>query len=220
MGVVVCQSIGGEYFAHHKVMVQLADMLARQGAPCVRFDYTGCGDSEGSMEAMDVSRWLGDIGRMADRLRSRSAVEKICLCGFRLGAALAAMYGSQTGGTERLVLWDPVVSGRRYVNELRKAHKRWLRGSFAKARRGDRALQELGFPCRAQLRRQLEAIDLVNLPSPPAREVMILHGGAEEGVGELSRRWERAGADVDLCVLPAGALALSALRAVAKRVLK
>ena len=57
IAVVICAPIGDEYFEYHRTMVLFADMLANAGIPCVRFDYSGCGDSEGSIVANSIELW-------------------------------------------------------------------------------------------------------------------------------------------------------------------
>jgi len=218
-GVLLCGPIGVEYYARHKTLVRLGDMFARAGAHCLRFDYTGCGDSEGTYESMSLSSWLGDIAAVAAELSSRAACGSVSICGVRLGAALAAKYGAEAGPVDRLAMWDPVVNGRRHVDELSRAHERWLRGSFARASASDREVQGLGLPTSEAFREELRGIDLLGLPRAPAREVLVL---GSQSCEDRRRLVEHLGnmAPTEGHLLAGGSLALAAMRRVVGWILR
>ena len=46
----------------------LADWAAAQGRAMLRFDYSGCGESEGSFEDQDLRGWRGDVLAMIDEV--------------------------------------------------------------------------------------------------------------------------------------------------------
>jgi pimeloyl-ACP methyl ester carboxylesterase len=212
-GVLFCQSVGAEYFSYHKAVIQLADALGRLGTPSMRFDYSGCGDSEGGIESMSIANWLDDTARMAEVLRAETKVRSICVVGIGLGSALAAMYASKVGRVDRLVLWHPVVNGRRYAASLVKAHKNWLRGSFAREDANDCQLQCMGFLCPGQLHADIEAIDLMAFQAAPAREALILHDAREDGK-RLGRRWRSLSCEVETGVMGRDGLALATVRTI------
>ena len=117
-GVVICQPVGHEYLRTHRALRNLAALLARQGHPVLRFDYYGCGDSEGETADGTVDQWIADISVAVDELRRTARVSRVSLVGVRLGAALAARAAEKRPDVDALNLWDPVVHGRRYVEEL------------------------------------------------------------------------------------------------------
>ena len=115
---VICSPIGFEYAHSHRSVRHLADRLAQYGIPAVRFDYHGTGDSLGTdLDADRWQCWLGNIKTAIRRAREISGRKRICLLGVRLGATLAAVYASESQ-VDFLVLWNPCISGRRYLREI------------------------------------------------------------------------------------------------------
>lgn len=114
---IICQPVGFEYIHGHRSARHLADALARKGVPALRFDYHGTGNSTGSdLDPDRIKRWMSDIRQAIKVARSTSGRQRVCLLGVRLGSALAAMVSAELD-VDWLVLWFPVVSGRRYVRE-------------------------------------------------------------------------------------------------------
>ena len=61
-GVVLCQPFGREAMWVHKGWRVFAEALADSGAPTLRFDYAGTGDSAGESEdGEQMERWLRSI---------------------------------------------------------------------------------------------------------------------------------------------------------------
>ena len=168
-GVVLCQPAGHEYLVCHRAMRQLAVRLAQSGRAALRFDFTGNGDSSGDAREGLPSRWVTDVHHAVEEMRA--TVAGMSAVGLRLGAALALMYAQGPGSAElrNLVLWDPVIDGRAYVDEHLALHRERFGGKGSD--------EVLGFPLTAALRSELEAIDLLKTGRPSARRVLIVETG-------------------------------------------
>lgn len=117
--VVLCPAWGQEYLRAHRSMRQLANMLNSAGFHVLRFDYFGTGDSAGDMTQTDLAGWESDIGAAIDELKDTCGALRVALVGLRLGGALAARVAARRASdVDALVLWDPVVDGRAYVDEI------------------------------------------------------------------------------------------------------
>ena len=117
-GVVICPPLGHEQVHSHRALRHLAERLAAQGFVVMRFDYHGVGDSDGAeKDPQPLATWQANVSDAVEWMRTEGGCRKISLVGLRLGATLAVLYAEQHE-VESLVLWAPIVKGRRYVREL------------------------------------------------------------------------------------------------------
>ena len=121
-GVVLCPPLGHEQVIAYRAMRFLGQTLAANGVAALRFDYLGEGDASGASAAEDsVERWLASI-RAAVQYLKDSGVERIALVGLTSGALLAAEALRTLDDISGLVLWDPALSGRRFLRRQRSIH--------------------------------------------------------------------------------------------------
>ena len=198
-GVVLCSPWGHEYIFSHRAYRQLAHRLSLVGFPVLRFDFTGCGDSSGDCTQGDIRQWLTDISTAIGALREKSGAGQVCVVGLRLGGMLAAMAGAERGDLDGLVLWDPVLRGRTYLEELTAFHQEWLRRFFSGTSRDhlstDQPTEIVGFPLTEALRLALEPLDLLALRHPPATHILVIDSAAPPG-GQLREQLQWLGARV------------------------
>ena len=121
--VVLYSPIGQEYLQSHRVLYQLAVLLAKAGFHVLRFDYFGCGDSEGEFTLGSLGQWTKDSHCALEEIQKRSGLTRVCLIGLRLGAILAAQVAVDCPDVDNLVLWQPISNGGVYLNELAEAHQ-------------------------------------------------------------------------------------------------
>lgn len=181
--MLLCPPWGQEYLRSHRSMRQLALRLNEAGFHVLRFDYHGTGDSAGDMEDAELPGWQSDIDAAIDELIDMTGAQRIGIAGLRLGATLAAAAAARRRRqVDTAVLWDPVVSGARFVDELIALDAAEY-GHAAPLPRphGRPGWQVLGFALSPALREQIAATDLLPLlPALPARTLVITsaNGGA------------------------------------------
>jgi len=117
-GFVFCHPCFEEKLWAHRVYVGMARELARQGYPVLRFDYMGHGDSDGDFEQATVTSRLSDIACAVQTLQKETGVTATGLLGLRFGATLAALSADELHGITHLALWDPLVDGAAYMQEV------------------------------------------------------------------------------------------------------
>ena len=172
-GVLVCQPMGHEYIYCHRALRQLATRLAEAGFPVLRFDFYGCGDSYGDLEDGKISQWLQDISLAIEELKNKAGVTHICLMGIRLGAALSFIAAAQRGDIDTLVLWDPVVIGKVYLDELCCLQKEALRCRPKPIVKTNLDYTEvIGFPLSPGLRAELETLNLLTIIPRPSTTIL------------------------------------------------
>ncbi|MBW8886699.1 MAG: alpha/beta hydrolase [Fibrobacteres bacterium] len=123
-GVVYCHPFAEEKNQSHAVIVRTARGLAAAGIPVLRFDFSGCGDSEGDLQDASAEDWVAEVGCAADWLRKRTGNARVGLWGLRAGANLAALYAAGRSDVAFAVLWQPLP-------DLKTCMTQFLRQKFS-----------------------------------------------------------------------------------------
>ena len=206
MGVVICKPYGQESVCAHRSIRAFAEMAAALGMPALRFDYLGTGDSADGDAACDqIEPWLRDVVAAVGELRRRTGVQRVCLLGFRLGGLLAIL-ASREAAADVLLLIAPVLSGRRYLRELRTMS---LAGAgAAHARQTDRqaggagALEAGGYLLSAATVARLAQIEVAAVGETAASEVLIIDRDDLPAARAWSEMLTQAGVHTRYVMLP------------------
>lgn len=199
-GVVICAPLFAEYFRSHGCLRRLAMALAAKGLHVLRFDYYGTGDAAGDFESATPDDWEADIRTAIGELIAISGVRRVRTVGVRLGATLAARVALVDRVVERVIAWDPIVDGARYVAQLRETQRRLRRAHRATlpeesdetaedlvghrtSRRAIERLEQISFPCWSDLR-------------DGGKTGLMVLGHEDFGYAELARDAEAANVDV------------------------
>jgi exosortase A-associated hydrolase 2 len=116
-GLVYCHPFGEEKMASHPVSVITARRIRDLGVPVLRFDFSGCGDSEAELDEVTPADWLEDLRCACEELKRRSGAQRIALWGLRLGASLALAYAA-TAQPAFLILWQPLPDLEQYIKQF------------------------------------------------------------------------------------------------------
>ncbi|MDP3980810.1 MAG: alpha/beta hydrolase [Chlamydiota bacterium] len=177
-GVLLCYPFGLEYMRTHWAFRQLAQKLTQIGYATLRFDYYGTGDSMG--EDGTIEQWTTDVHAAIHQLVNNSHSNTISMIGCRLGAALAVQALIEGTRVKKLVLWDPIINGKRYINELSNMHQKKLkeissRYPYTREEITSAETQELlGYPFPTQLRHSIEKIDLCNASFHGSEQTLLI----------------------------------------------
>jgi uncharacterized protein len=161
-----CHPFGEEKKSSHRAFYETARAMAAESVASLRFDMTGCGDSEGEFDAATLALWREDIASAWDELKRRAGEAPLSLIGLRLGATLAADALELLNGVRALILWQPILEGKEeFDSELRRlliqemmthghsgAERRELMAAFE---RGERELELDGYPITLKLYREI-----------------------------------------------------------------
>lgn len=204
-GVLLLNPFGEEALRSFRAFKLLAERLARRGSPTLRFDYAATGDSAGACEDARLPSFCTSAVEAEAELRLLSGARRVVWVGLRLGASVAAMAAQSAAQPPAgLVLWDPIVDGRAYLQTLARDHAALLQSAFdlpepAAAARGLDAdghpTEALGFPISKALRTDFEALDLTTLTARPGRKIVIVSDAADDG---LAAHLTALGAKVDV----------------------
>jgi uncharacterized protein len=163
--VLLCNPWGQEAVRIHRMLRVLAERLARAGWPVLRFDYFGTGDSAGDDDQGSLAQWRNDVLLAHQELQRRSFAAQITWMGVRLGASLAAL-AAQVTPPQHLVLWEPVLDGAAYLQELAQGQTLALEASFGVVPKQYQTLgadELLGFGVGSLLRSELQQLQVGTL---------------------------------------------------------
>jgi len=183
--VLISPPWGVEYQYAHRALRSLAQRLAEQGCHVFRFDFSGTGDSWGKCQDAGLNQWMDDLDEAARELRSLSGKESFDLVGLRLGATMAMKFAGSAGGVGNLVLWDPILDGQAWLQELQQVAQEH-EGSVRKEP-SDRSLEVGRHPVSPQFLTQIQDIRIEDLDTVEPAKILVLT--TEEG--DSLERWTK-----------------------------
>lgn len=183
-GFVFCHPFAEEKLWAHRVFVSFARELAQRGIAVLRFDEAGHGDSSGRLDSLDLQDRLVDLDAALATLRQRQPdLERVGLLGLRLGATLGWLASTRGAKVDELVLWEPLVAGGRYMQEVLmrnlstqlavdgRVHTK--RAALVERMRAGASVNSDGYPLHIGLYDQLSGIDLLEQAPPPCPCLLV-----------------------------------------------
>ena len=192
-GVVLCYPMGQEYMRSHRAFRQMANLLSRKGYHVLRFDWYGTGDSMGESSEFSMEACFEDLDAAILELRENAGIDRVSIVGLRLGATVASLAVGRRADVDRVVLWDPVVSGARLLASL----------VGDRQPRADETIGALGFPLTPGLRRSFSDLSLCAMSGEVTARFSIFVSAPSELYDSLQRDWRTAGVRFDFQCIPA-----------------
>ena len=173
--VVFCQPFADDVQRSYRPLYNFAEALARDGYVAFRFEYRGCGDSQGEHVDTDITSRLEDISEAISFVKNKYGIEQVALFGLRFGGTLAALSATGRDDIKALLLWEPIVNGHEYIDGSLKTNittqvaiyrkVRFDRDQLIeKMRQGEPAFID-GYEIGERLYDQAGEIDLANSPA-------------------------------------------------------
>lgn len=215
---VLCNGFAGEHVICRPHLTNFARWLAARGVPCLRFDYTGYGDSEGQFQEATPERMAQDARGALAELGRRSGARRFLLVGVRLGATVAALTAAGRDDLDALVLWEPLPELWKYIfAELRQTVamqtllfrdvrvnretmvENTLAGRPSLVDGYDMNVIDDGYPLSKAFIEGVKAVDLLATPPQVKARTLILHlrerpGAAPRPLNALADGLREAGA--------------------------
>jgi pimeloyl-ACP methyl ester carboxylesterase len=195
-GLVLCNPFGQEYMRAHRAYRQLALLLTKLGFHVLRFDYRGTGDSSGDLADVTADDWVVDVGHAVQELRDVANIQRVGVLGLRLGALIAAEACRARDDIERLILWDPVSSGRQYDAELlaeiaaEQSASHGPHSGNGEDARGN--LSYNGFILSAAFRASIRNFDLLSAVPQSVPRVLLAVSHESQDFTQLRSAWSKA----------------------------
>jgi exosortase A-associated hydrolase 2 len=211
LGVVWCAPFAEEATISQRVSVDLARVLADRGHHVLRFDYRGCGDSEGEFAEAGPADWLEDVRSAVELLRRRAGVD-VGLAGLRLGASMAASVAWSDPAIRGLILWEPIVHFAPHVKSLLRAvvvaenalagRAVTTRGALLRGLEAGEVIDLLGYPLSPRCLNQLNDLDPLAETGPGRVPTLVVGIGrqrsARRDFEELAAAYRERGRQVEL----------------------
>jgi alpha-beta hydrolase superfamily lysophospholipase len=198
-GVLLCYPGVQEYNICHWAFRKLAGLLNKAGFTVLRFDWACTGDSAGEVSDGRVATWLKDVPLAVEELKDVAEVSSVSVVGMRLGAAVASLAVSDGLAVDDLVLWEPVLSGKKYVRELEALDRQETERLLHPLQPGAPELG--GYPFPAPLRAELEALERQPRIPKHARRVSLVASAAAPELTEVERSWGASGLQTSLQIV-------------------
>lgn len=117
-GVVIAVAPFAEEMNKARRMMALqARRFQAEGYAVILQDPLGCGDSGGDFADAAWTTWVADLQDCVEAEAQRFGVAPV-LWGVRLGAVIASEVAQRVPDCERLIFWQPVVSGDQALNQF------------------------------------------------------------------------------------------------------
>ncbi|GGG78540.1 alpha/beta hydrolase [Paenibacillus radicis (ex Gao et al. 2016)] len=109
--IIISHGFVGSRVGVDRLFVKTARALAAEGSYVLRFDYGGCGESNGDYGALGFESMIDQTRTAIDYISSMDCVDpqRIVLLGHSLGGAIALMTAVRDRRVKRLILWSPVA---------------------------------------------------------------------------------------------------------------
>jgi pimeloyl-ACP methyl ester carboxylesterase len=182
VGVVIFGAYGVEDLSTRQSLAVLAERLAKNGHPVLRFDLPGTGDSLGDWcDSGQLSAWVSAGRAAVDALRDWSGVAAVSLVGLRLGGMVATLVAKELlesdSPVQGLALLGPVLQGRQYIREMRTL-----------ADDGPE-LAVAGFPLSEETQLAISAVDIGQIAYAPAQRIFLGVPGVSKAMTKLQAQW-------------------------------
>lgn len=109
-GVLLLHGFTGQKAEAKYIFVELSRHLASVGIASLRFDFRGCGESQGAFENMSPLEELSDAIAALNELKSVSRVDsrRVGVVGLSMGGLVATLLAAREPSVRSLVLWSAV----------------------------------------------------------------------------------------------------------------
>jgi len=176
-GILFLHGFGGNRIGHRRLYVNMARFLERNGFACLRFDFAGCGESEGNFERTRPSSQLKDAGNALRFLRSRPEVDpkRIGIIGSSMGGCIALALAGQRTQIKSLVLWAGFARADRIVGANLDRKARQLLSAEGRLDIGGEFIGEKFF-------REALRLNVLEKPAALRCKLCIIHGSEDTTV--------------------------------------
>jgi len=118
--VVMLHGFASSKHGSNRCYVTFAENLSKVGIATFRFDFRGCGDSEGTLSDVTLEDFISDSMTVLENLSGIDGIDasRIAIFGASLGGSIALLSAARTNQVKALALWAPVASGELWYRDF------------------------------------------------------------------------------------------------------
>jgi hypothetical protein len=120
-GYVIVHPFAEEKKSAHRILFEIANAIVEQGFHVVMFDFSGCGDSGGSLLTTTLDDWFEELDFVSKNFKVKYSLNKINYLGLRLGAFIAGIYCSNPTNDYKTIMLEPVIQTEEYFKKILKS---------------------------------------------------------------------------------------------------
>ncbi len=189
-----------------RVLTEVASLFERRGESSLLFSFRGQGDSGGDFAQMSLDDWRDDLASAIEETHRRAPSATIGVLGVRLGASLSLQVAARRDDVARLVLIEPLLSGRSFLSQqlMRQKIRAGLTGSASSDEKEEASFDDLdGWPLGAKMKSGLQSLDLNNeLPHFEGKTRVFQIGPRVEVAPPLRALSDELSARIEALVMP------------------
>jgi len=108
--IVFVHGFIGSKVGEHRLFVKAARYFTDRGYAVFRFDFSGCGESDGDYADVTVTKQLSEVQSVLNYVSMLPEIDanNIILIGHSLGGAVASITAAIDRRIRKLILWSPV----------------------------------------------------------------------------------------------------------------
>ncbi len=108
--IVLLHGFVGSKVGEHRLFVKAARYFTEKGYAVFRFDFSGCGESDGDYADVTVTKQLSEVQAVLNYVSMLPEVDanNTILIGHSLGGAVASLTAAKDRRIRKLILWSPV----------------------------------------------------------------------------------------------------------------
>ncbi|PIC70129.1 alpha/beta hydrolase [Sporosarcina sp. P16b] len=100
----------GSKVGEHRLFVKATRYFTERGYGVFRFDFSGCGESDGDFADVTITNQLNELQDVINYLSSIRGIDKqrFTIVGHSMGGAVASLTAASDTRIKQLILWSPV----------------------------------------------------------------------------------------------------------------
>ena len=117
-GYLVVNPFAEEKKSAHRILFEIANSIVEQGYFVLMFDFSGCGDSEGTLLTSSLDDWIAELNYVSDFFKTNYSLNEVNYLGLRLGAFVAGLNSDKEKLGSKIIMLEPIINPEEYFKKV------------------------------------------------------------------------------------------------------